>query len=183
MSLFYYIIYYLLQSKNHIFASDLIPDLYIQYFSVLLFCDPPTFFSSFHLSVNTKYKGQKQLETTCGVFSYFMLSVYSRVPLMLLHQETTSWFVPPEWGDRHQGGISPPLLSQPTRLCGSNQWSLTMCTTSMYPWSLCALLTWMHPHHLTQVMVRSPGRLFKLTAISSAVLEAHFVHIDTSFWF
>lgn len=124
----------------------------------------------------THNKGQKQPQSKPRVS-------LSRVPLMLLHQETTSWFVPPEWGDRPQRGISPPPLPQPTRPCGSNLWSLTTSTTSMYPWSLCAPSTWTPPHHLTRVMVRSSDRsgvwVQTHCSILSAVLEAPFVHVDT----
>lgn len=77
---------------------------------------------------------------------------------MLLHQETISLFALPEWRDRPQGAISPPPLPQPIKPFGSNLWSLTTSTTSMYPWSLFAQSTWTPLHRLPQVMVRSSDR-------------------------
>lgn len=79
----------------------------------------------------------------------------SRALLTLLHQETTSLFEPAEWRGRPQGGISLPLLPQQTRPWRNNLWSLTMSTTSMYPWSHCVLLTWTPLQHQPQVTLRT----------------------------
>lgn len=134
--------------------------LHIQFISVTSFGVPLASLLSLHSIIlqtqctkdKHSWKPLSPKHVQCFLFHVVSLC---RVPLTLLHQETTSWYVPPEWGDRPQGRISPPPLPQPTRPCESNPWSLTTSTTSMYPWSLCALSTLTPPHHLTQVMVRS----------------------------
>jgi len=115
--------------------------------------------------MHTYKKQPESPESKPRAVSLFHIVSLPRVLRMLLHQETTSWFEPPEWGGRLQGVISPQLLPHLTRLCGSNLWSLTMYTTSMYPWSHFALWTWTPPHHRAQVTVRTSDSIKVLVAI------------------
>lgn len=98
------------------------------------------------------------IQKRCSVLfftNFFRRSRLSRVPLPLLHQQTTSWFVPPEWGDRPRREVRLLPLLQKTRPQGNNLWCLITCTTSMYLWSPSVLSNWTLLHHPVQPMVSS----------------------------
>lgn len=91
-----------------------------------------------------------------GFYWTFSCSLHlSRVPPLLLRQQTTIWFVPPEWGDKPRQGVRLSLHLQKTRPRGNNLWCLITCTTSMYPWSPSVLSSWTPLRHPAQLMVSS----------------------------
>lgn len=121
-----------------------------------LYSSPP-FYTQGSKRTKTDRNPLNPKQVQCFAF-YWMFSCSlnpSRVPPPQLHQQTTSWFVPAEWGDRRWRGVRPPPCLQKTRPRGNNLWCLITCTTSMYPWSPSVLSNWTPLNCPAQLMVSS----------------------------